>query len=90
MKVGEILVSGPDSGIRVGNALPISKIPMGTLCHNIEMKPGGGGKIARSAGASAQLMAKEEGYAQFRLSSGEIRMVSLSCSATIGLSLIHI
>ena len=84
LKVGEILLSGPDSAIQIGNALPISKIPMGTLCHNIEMKPGAGGKIARSAGASAQLMAKEDGYAQFRLSSGEIRMVSLSCSATIG------
>jgi len=84
LKVGEVIVSGPDSPIKIGNTLPISKIPMGTLCHNIEMKPGAGGKIARSAGASAQLMAKEDGYAQFRLSSGEIRMVGLSCSATIG------
>ncbi len=84
LQVGEELVSGPDADVKSGNAMPISHIPTGTICHNIEMKPGKGAQIARSAGASAQLMAKEGGYATFRLSSGEMRMILLKCYATIG------
>jgi len=72
LKVGEILLSGPDSAIQIGNALPISKIPMGTLCHNIEMKPGAGGQLVRSAGTSAQIISKEETNVQIKLVSGEI------------------
>ncbi|MEE9274415.1 MAG: 50S ribosomal protein L2 [bacterium] len=84
IQVGDQLVSGPEAELRAGNALPISHIPSGTVCHNIELQPGRGGQIARSAGASAQLMAKEGKYAQFRLSSGEVRMIHVSCYATIG------
>ena len=84
LQVGEVLVSGPGSDIKTGNALPITNIPTGTICHNIEMKPGKGAQIARSAGASAQLMAKEGDYATFRLSSGEMRMIHVNCYATIG------
>jgi large subunit ribosomal protein L2 len=84
LQVGEVLVSGPESDIKTGNALPITNIPTGTICHNIEMKPGKGAQIARSAGASAQLMAKEGDYATFRLSSGEMRMIHVNCYATIG------
>jgi len=84
LQVGEELVSGPEADIKPGNALPISNIPDGTICHNIEMKPGKGAQIARSAGTSAQLMAKEGNYATFRLSSGEMRMILLMCYATIG------
>ncbi len=84
LEVGQELVSGPDADVKMGNALPISKIPDGTICHNIEMKPGKGAQIARSAGASAQLMAKEGEYATFRLSSGEMRMILTKCYATIG------
>ncbi len=84
LQVGEVLVSGPEADIKVGNALPVTNIPTGTICHNIEMKPGKGAQIARSAGASAQLMAKEGDYATFRLSSGEMRMIHVNCYATIG------
>jgi large subunit ribosomal protein L2 len=84
IKVGDVLVSGPDAEVRLGNALPISNIPTGTMIHNIEMREGAGGQIARSAGASAQLMAKESGYAQIRLPSGEVRLIRLKCYATIG------
>jgi large subunit ribosomal protein L2 len=84
IKVGDVLVSGPDAEVRLGNALPISNIPTGTMIHNIEMREGAGGQIARSAGASAQLMAKESGYAQIRLPSGEVRLILLKCYATIG------
>ena len=84
LQVGEELVSGPNADVKSGNAMPISHIPTGTICHNIEMKPGKGAQIARSAGASAQLMAKERDYATFRLSSGEMRMIHLKCYATIG------
>lgn len=84
LEVGATISSGPDAEIRIGNALPVERIPLGTTCHSIEMKPGRGGQIARSAGVSAQLMAKEGNYAQFRLSSGEVRMIHLSCYATIG------
>jgi large subunit ribosomal protein L2 len=84
LKVGASVVSGAGSDIVVGNAMPIEGIPVGTIIHNIELKPGKGSQIVRSAGASAQLMAKENGYAQVRLPSGEVRMVMLRCKATIG------
>jgi large subunit ribosomal protein L2 len=84
MKVGNVVVSGPKSDIRPGNAMPISDIPVGTVIHNIEMQPGHGAQLARAAGAAAQLMAKEKGYAQVRLNSGEVRLVRLECRATIG------
>ncbi len=84
LQVGQEVVSGPDADVKMGNALPISNIPDGTVCHNIEMKPGKGAQIARSAGTSAQLMAKEGEYATFRLTSGEMRMILTRCYATIG------
>jgi large subunit ribosomal protein L2 len=82
--VGDIVMSGPDAEIRVGNALPINRIPLGTQLHNIELQPGKGGQLVRSAGTSAQLMAKEGAYAQVRLPSGEVRFISQNCLATIG------
>jgi large subunit ribosomal protein L2 len=84
LKVGDSVVSGQGADIKPGNALPITLIPLGTLMHNIELVPGKGGQLARSAGNFAQLMAKEGKWAQLRLPSGEIRMVSLDCKATIG------
>jgi large subunit ribosomal protein L2 len=84
LEVGDKVVSGPDAEIRVGNALPIYRIPLGTQLHNIELQPGKGGQLARSAGTSAQLMAKEGAYAQIRLPSGEVRFISQNCLATIG------
>lgn len=84
LKVGDTVVAGPKADIKVGNALPLSNIPVGTLVHNIEMKPGKGGQLVRSAGNAAQLMAKEEKYAQVRLPSGEVRRVRIECRATIG------
>lgn len=84
LMVGDTLSSGPDADIRAGNALPIYRIPLGTLIHNIELQPGRGGQLVRSAGTSAQLMAKEGPYAQVRLPSGEVRMVSQNCLASIG------
>lgn len=84
IQVGDVLSAGPEAEIRPGNALPVANIPLGTVCHNIELKPGRGGQIARSAGTSAQLMAKEGDYAHFRLTSGEVRMIHLSCYATLG------
>ena len=84
LKVGDQIVSGPEADIKVGNALPLANIPLGTLVHNIEMKIGKGGQMVRSAGAAAQLMAKEGKYATLRLPSGEMRMVPISCRATIG------
>ncbi|WP_267200851.1 50S ribosomal protein L2 [Limosilactobacillus kribbianus] len=84
LKVGMTVQSGPDADIKVGNALPLKNIPVGTIIHNIELKPGKGGQIARSAGASAQLLGKEEKYVLVRLSSGEVRMVLSTCRATIG------
>ena len=84
LKVGDTVRSGSDADIKPGNALCISDIPVGTMIHNIELFPGRGGQLVRSAGNSAQLMAKENGYAQVRLPSGEVRMVSLNCRATIG------
>ncbi len=84
LKVGDVIYSGPEADIKVGNALPIANIPVGTMIHNIELKPGKGGQLARSAGNAAQLMAKEEKYAQVRLPSGEVRKVLIQCRATIG------
>lgn len=84
LKVGDVVESGPEADIRLGNALPLEKMPVGTIVHNIELKAGKGGQMVRSAGNSAQLMAKEGKFAQVRLPSGEVRMVSLKCRATIG------
>lgn len=84
LKVGDKVVSGPEADILPGNALALKDIPVGTVVHNIEMKPGKGAQLARSAGASAQLMAKENGFAQVRLGSGEVRLVPQLCKATIG------
>jgi large subunit ribosomal protein L2 len=84
LKVGDVVVAGPDAEARVGNALPIANIPLGTTIHNIELVPGKGGQIVRSAGVSAQLLAKEGDYAQVRLPSGEVRRVSTRCMATVG------
>ena len=84
LKVGDTVMSGPEAEIRVGNALPLRSIPTGSVVHNVELYPGRGGQIVRSAGASAQLMAKEGDYAQLRLPSGEQRLVHVTCMATIG------
>ena len=84
LKVGDVLMSGSGVEIRVGNNLPLSDIPVGSLIHNIELEPKKGGQLARSAGAEVQLMAKEGKYATLRLPSGEMRKVLLSCRATIG------
>ena len=84
LKDGDKVVSGPNSDIRVGNCLPIENIPVGTMIHNIELNPGQGGKLVRTAGGEAQLMAKEGEYAHIRLPSGEMRLVLARCRATIG------
>ena len=84
LKVGDTVRSGSDADIKPGNALKIADIPVGTLIHNVELFPGRGGQLVRAAGNAGQLMAKENGYAQVRLPSGEVRMVSLECRATIG------
>lgn len=84
LKVGTTLMSGEKAEIKVGNCLPMANIPVGTEVHNIELYPGKGGQLVRSAGNSAQLMAKEGKYATLRLPSGEMRMIPLSCRATIG------
>ena len=84
LKAGDIVMSGESADIKPGNALPIKNIPVGTLIHNIEIKPGKGGQLVRSAGNAAQLMAKEGAYAQVRLPSGEVRMISMEAKATIG------
>ena len=81
---GDVLHSGADADIKAGNTLPIEKIPVGTIIHNIEIYPGKGGQLVRTAGAQAQLMAKENGMAQVRLPSGEVRLIRLECKATIG------
>ena len=81
---GDVLYSGAEADIKPGNTLPIENIPVGTIIHNIELYPGKGGQLVRSAGAQAQLMAKENGMAQVRLPSGEVRYVRLDCKATIG------
>jgi len=84
LKPGDIVESGESVDIKVGNALPLRNIPVGTIIHNIELQPGKGGQLVRAAGNSAQLMAKEGKYAQVRLPSGEVRMILQSCKATIG------
>ncbi len=84
LKVGDIVVSGPDADIKPGNALPLANIPVGTLIHNVELQPGKGAAIARSAGTSIQLMGKEGNYAILRMPSSEMRRVLITCRATIG------
>ena len=84
LRKGDEVVSGASSDIKVGNCLPLINIPLGTVIHNIELKPGAGAQIVRSAGSSAQLMAKESTYAQIRLPSGEVRLIRINCKATIG------
>jgi large subunit ribosomal protein L2 len=84
IKVGDVIVSGPDAEYKDGNALPLNKIPLGLYIHNIEMKPGKGGQLVRSAGESAQLVAVEGKYATVKLPSGEIRMLPAECYATLG------
>ena len=84
LKVGETVMSGPHADILPGNALPIRNIPVGTLVHNVELQPGRGGQMCRSAGAQAQLLAKEGARATLKLPSGEVRLVSIECMATIG------
>ena len=84
VKVGDVLESGPDADVQPGNAMPLSKIPLGTVVHAIELKPGKGAQMVRAAGGSAQLMAREGRYATLRMPSGEHRLVFVDCSATIG------
>ncbi len=84
LAVGDQIRSGPGADIRPGNALPLQNIPVGTVVHAVELRPGGGAKMARSAGASVQLIAKEAGFAQLRLPSGEVRLVELLCRASVG------
>ena len=84
LKVGDMLMAGPNAEIRVGNALPLANIPIGSQIHNIELTPGRGGQLVRSAGNTAQLMAREGNYATVRLPSGEMRMVHIKCMATLG------
>lgn len=84
LAVGAVITSGPQSDVRVGNSLPLASMPTGTQVHNIELTPGRGGQMVRSAGVSAQLMAKEGDYALLRLPSGEMRRVRIECAATIG------
>ena len=84
LKVGDIIVSGENVDVKVGNAMPIMNIPVGTVIHNIEMRPGKGGQIARSAGQSAQILGREEKYVLVRLKSGETRKILGTCMATIG------
>ncbi|HET9097510.1 MAG TPA: 50S ribosomal protein L2 [Candidatus Baltobacteraceae bacterium] len=84
LKIGDMVESGPNADIKTGNCLPIKNIPVGTVIHNIELRPGQGGKLVRSAGGAAQLMAKEGEYAQVRMPSGEVRKIQIVCRATIG------
>jgi large subunit ribosomal protein L2 len=84
LKVGDQVVSGPESDIKIGNTLPLANMPVGTVVHNVELQPGRGAQMVRSAGASAQIMAKEGGFALLRLPSGEQRRVHLTCRATVG------
>lgn len=84
LKVGDMLMAGPNAEIRIGNALPLANIPIGSQIHNIELTPGRGGQMVRSAGNTAQLMAREGNYATVRLPSGEMRMVHIKCMATLG------
>lgn len=84
IKVGDTLQAGPNAEIRDGNALPLGKIPVGSFIHNVEMKPGKGGQMARTAGAAAQLVARDEKYAQVKLPSSEVRLIPITCMATLG------
>jgi large subunit ribosomal protein L2 len=84
LQVNDVVQSGPDADIKPGNTLPLGNIPLGTQVHNIELRPGKGGQIVRSAGTYAQLMAKEDRYALIKLPSGEVRMVLMNCKATVG------
>jgi large subunit ribosomal protein L2 len=84
LAVGDVVESGEKADIKTGNCLPLSAIPLGTVLHNVELRPGEGGKLVRSAGSSAQLMAKEGEYAQVRMPSGEVRKILMRCRATIG------
>ncbi|WP_087975045.1 50S ribosomal protein L2 [Oceanobacillus rekensis] len=84
LKVGQVIESGENADIKSGNALPLGNIPVGTVIHNIELKPGRGGQLARSAGAEAQILGREEKYTLVRLSSGEVRLILTTCRATIG------
>jgi large subunit ribosomal protein L2 len=84
LQAGDTVMSGEEAEVRVGNALPLARIPLGTLVHNIELSAGRGGQLARSAGASAQVLAKEEEYVTLRLPSGEVRLVRRECVATVG------
>jgi large subunit ribosomal protein L2 len=84
LRVGDVVLSAPRADIKPGNAMPLGAIPVGTIIHNVEMKPGAGGKIARAAGQYAQLVGKDSGYAQIKLMSGEVRLVRGECIATIG------
>lgn len=84
IKVGDKLMSGPEAEIRTGNAIPLKNIPLGTLVHNIELKIGRGGQLARGAGSYAQLMARDGNYAHMKLPSGEVRLVHIECYATVG------
>jgi len=85
LKVGDMITSGPGSEISVGNALPLKEMPLGSFVHNVELKPGKGGQLGRSAGNALQLMAREGEYAQLKMPSGEVRMISVNCLATFGL-----
>jgi large subunit ribosomal protein L2 len=84
LKVGDVIIASKTADIRAGNALPIANIPVGTLIHNVELQPGKGGQLARSAGTAAQLIGKEGDYAQVRMPSGEVRLIRQTCMATIG------
>jgi large subunit ribosomal protein L2 len=84
LRAGDTVISGQKADIKPGNAMPMASIPVGTIIHNIEMKPGAGGKLARAAGTYAQLVGKDSGYAQIKLSSGELRVVRAECMATVG------
>ena len=84
VKVNDVLMSGPDADIRNGNCLPLARMPVGSVVHNIELYPGRGGQLARGAGTSAQLVARDEKYAQLKLPSGEVRTILIRCRATLG------
>ena len=84
LQVDDVIVSGPEAEIKVGNAMPLGNMPLGTFIHNVELKLGKGGQIARGAGTSAQLVSKDAGFGHIKLPSGEVRMIPLSCQATIG------